>query len=243
MAISIELAIVIVGVFIGMWVANWNQERLEKAETRRMLEQLRPELQSKLKTFRIIRNYYAVTRRFADQALAGWDRDPRVSDSQFVIDAYQSSQILGISMNADAWSAIFGSAQLRDIDDTDLRRSLTAVLTSDYQPMVYTAMATPYRQHVREVIPSAVQDEIRAACGDSITSQPAGGGDVYVLPPTCPLKLDPAIAKRTAASLRAQPELVGELNWHVATIATYLGNCQRLENRMRKLQGLLDKKG
>ena len=42
MAISIELVIVIVGVFIGIWVANWNQERVKKQETREMLVQLKP---------------------------------------------------------------------------------------------------------------------------------------------------------------------------------------------------------
>ncbi len=30
LAIAIELAIVIIGVFIGIWVANWNQERSER---------------------------------------------------------------------------------------------------------------------------------------------------------------------------------------------------------------------
>ena len=44
LAITIELAIVIIGVFIGIWVANWNQERLERNETRQTLLQLEPEL-------------------------------------------------------------------------------------------------------------------------------------------------------------------------------------------------------
>ena len=45
MAISIEVVIVIVGVFIGTQVSNWNAERLEKRETQRMLSQLKPSLQ------------------------------------------------------------------------------------------------------------------------------------------------------------------------------------------------------
>ena len=36
-AIAIEFAIVIVGVFIGTQVSNWNQERIEKSETAQLL--------------------------------------------------------------------------------------------------------------------------------------------------------------------------------------------------------------
>ena len=43
-AILIELGIVILGVFIGTQVSNWNAGRLEKVETRRMLVQLKPNL-------------------------------------------------------------------------------------------------------------------------------------------------------------------------------------------------------
>jgi hypothetical protein len=42
-AIAIEFFIVVLGVFIGTQVANWNQARLEKQATNRMLDQLRPE--------------------------------------------------------------------------------------------------------------------------------------------------------------------------------------------------------
>ena len=40
--ITIELFIVIIGVFVGTQVSNWNEGRLQKRQTQRMLEQLRP---------------------------------------------------------------------------------------------------------------------------------------------------------------------------------------------------------
>ena len=45
-AIALDLGIVIIGVFIGTQVSNWNQERLESRETERLLQELRPELKS-----------------------------------------------------------------------------------------------------------------------------------------------------------------------------------------------------
>ncbi|MEP7315133.1 MAG: hypothetical protein ABI667_00385 [Sphingomicrobium sp.] len=101
-AIAIELMIVIVGVFIGTQVSNWNQQRLEDLETQHRLEQLKPELQRIRIRADFMRNYYATTRRYAEIAFAGWAGDPKVSDNDFVIAAYQASQLndAGIYDNA-----------------------------------------------------------------------------------------------------------------------------------------------
>ncbi len=45
-AVALDLAVVIVGVFIGTQVSNWNQDRIEKREAERLLLELRPALQS-----------------------------------------------------------------------------------------------------------------------------------------------------------------------------------------------------
>ena len=93
--ITIELAIVIVGVFVGNQVSNWNEARLQRRQTARMLEQLRPELALDIDYFESVRSYYRMTKKYADIALAGWHGDPRISDAQFVLSAYQASQIYG----------------------------------------------------------------------------------------------------------------------------------------------------
>ncbi|HET7606063.1 MAG TPA: hypothetical protein VFK28_08350 [Sphingomicrobium sp.] len=233
-AIAIEFVIVVLGVFIGTQVANWNQARLEKQSTRRMLLQLVPELQAELQFFANIEDYYRTTRRYADQAAAGWNGG-RMTDSEFVIAVYQSSQINGIGINPDSWSLTFGGEQLRNIQDPNVRRNLEVVLTSDYGPVEFNAVATPYREQVRHIIPIEIQDEIRRACGDHNMKSNYG---IYlpVLPRSCALKLDPVKAAATAAALRAQPQLAGELRWHLAEIATFLSNAETLALPMRALQ-------
>ena len=73
MTIAIELVIVIIGVFVGNQVSNWNEERLQKRETERMLEQLRPELAGKLKFFASARGAMAwvEVRALLDEVEAG----------------------------------------------------------------------------------------------------------------------------------------------------------------------------
>jgi hypothetical protein len=241
MAIVIELTIVIVGVFVGTQVSNWNQERLEKQATNRMLEQLKPELENQLAFFESARAYYKRTRPFADQALAGWAGDGRVSDNQFVIAAYQASQIYGIGINAQNWALTFGGNQMRDIADQRVRRNLAVVLTADYEPVGFNAVATPYREHVRQIIPDSLQDQIRASCGDKNVTR-EGAQYLVVLPPSCPLELEPAATAKAAKALRAHPELVHELNWHLAAVANYLTNVDGLENAFRALGDSLEKR-
>jgi hypothetical protein len=234
-AITIEFLIVVIGVFIGTQVANWNQERLAKLETERMLEQLVPELQSQIEFFDSVSTYYATSRRFADLALEGWKDDARLNDSDFVIAAYQASQVTGIGTNAENWAITFGGDQLRNIENPRIRRNMELMLTSDYSTVTFNSVATPYRENVRRVIPIKVQDDIRRECGDR--NVPGKYGFVLVvLPETCSLKIPPAEAASIAAALRARPSLVEELNWHLAAIAVLLVNAEILVIPIRELR-------
>lgn len=231
-AVVIEFLIVVIGVFLGTQVANWNQQRGAREETERMLVQLKPELGSQIEFFRNGRIYYATTRRYADRALAAWAGDAGVSDNEFVIAAYQASQIYGIGINAENWALTFGGEQLRNIDDARLRRNLQLVLTQDYASVGSQAVATLYREQVRRVIPIHIQDKIRARCGDRLVPD----ADYSILPATCPLKLDEAEARTTAAALRARPDLTQELSWHLAAVAAYMASAELLEKPIRDLR-------
>ncbi|MCL6698135.1 hypothetical protein LZ496_04955 [Sphingomonas sp. NSE70-1] len=145
-AIAIEFFIVVMGVFIGTQVSNWNQQRLEKREAEQMLVNLAPELHAQMEFFTSVRTYYATTRRYADRALAAWNGDHDVSDEQFVIAAYQASQITGIGTNAENWALTFGGNQLRNIADPKVRRNIEVLLTTDYEPVSLNSVATRYRE-------------------------------------------------------------------------------------------------
>jgi hypothetical protein len=121
LAICIELAIVIFGVFIGTQVANWNEERLERRQTQRMLIRLQPELDKLLDFHASARSYYRITRAYATTAFAGWQGEPTVSDRDFVIAAYQASQIYATPVNGAIWATIFGADRLHVCRHFDAR--------------------------------------------------------------------------------------------------------------------------
>jgi hypothetical protein len=239
--IAIELAIVIVGVFVGNQVSNWNQARLEKEQTARMLEQLGPELSGETDYFRSVGRYYDVTGRYADVALAGWNGDRRITDPQFVIAAYQASQVYGVGINGETWTLVFGGDQLRNIDDQKLRRHLGDVLTTDYTNVGLATMQTAYRNDVRLVIPNDIQSEIRARCGDRLVEDSADQ-NIFVLPAECPLALDPAKVSAAAKALRMHPSLAGELALHLGSVNAYLQNMEIIEVKIEKLEKDLERR-
>jgi hypothetical protein len=233
-AIMIELVIVIVGVFVGTLVANWNQDRVSHAETRKMIAQLDPTLHQLTDYFRTARTYYDTTRAYSDTAIAGWRRDPRVNDSDFVIAAYQASQIYTLGINGSTWSTILGTDRLRDIEDPKLRSDLTLLMTSDYSQFDQAGVNTPYRHNVRRVIPIEIQDAIRERCGDR---QQPDNLAILALPPSCRIAIPPADAAKAAAVLRAHPELLEDLQGHIAAIAAFRDNTIPLETAARRIKG------
>ena len=225
-AILIEFAIVVAGVFVGTQVSNWNAARLEKVETRKMLVQLEPNLKVMADFFDTARIYYATTRGYATTALAGWDGDPAVGDADFVISAYQSSQILTFATTSSTWATVLGADRLRQVDDPAIRSDLSFLLSADYSQLDLAAVNTPYRQNVRRIIPLDLQDRIRATCGDRADPD---NPLYFTLPRRCNLAIDPATAWRAAAALRAHPELKADLQWHIAAQAALLSNMQLFE--------------
>ena len=236
-AITIELAIVIIGVFIGLQVSNWNQERLENRETQQILARLKPELQNLLKNCASARAYYRITRAYADTAFAGWRGDPRISDGNFVIAAYQASQIYSTATNNAAWGNIFGADRLRSIEDPALRSNLAFLMYSDTRPTDTQSVDTPYRQNVRRIIPVEIQDAIRAKCGDR---RPTDNPQLFYLPERCDLDLPASAAAEAAAALRAHPELVEDLRWHTAAQAAFVANTVAFETKTRQLKRQVD---
>jgi hypothetical protein len=228
-AVAIDFLIVVLGVFVGIQASNWNQARIDREATQRLLMRIEPEIDQIIDFATNTRDYYATSRRFAETAFAAWNGDPKVSDNDFVIAAYQASQIHGLGQS-QSWAAVFGADQLRNVDDDRLRLPLARLMAFDVENLNSTAVASRYREDVRMVIPDSVQQAIRRSCGDQLIP---GDTTQLTLPHRCLLRLDPATAKQVAAALRAHPELARELRLHLAGVASFLNSLMQYEREAR----------
>ena len=107
------------------------------------------------------------------------------------------------------------------------------LMTSDYAQFDQAGLDTPYRHNVRRVIPVEIQDAIREQCGDR---QQPGNLAILSLPPICKIAIPPADAAKAAAILRAHPELLEDLQLHIAAIATFRANSIPVETAARRIK-------
>lgn len=220
-AVVVEFLLVVLGVFLGIAAANWNEERLERRETRQLLGELHQELTDWVAYIDSLERYYEAVATYSDRAEAGWSDPSTVPDTDFVIAAYQASQVSAVANSAGVWSMIFGAANLRDIEDPTVRRDLATLMTFDYATVDLRSVATRYREEVRKTIPNEMQAQIRRECGDR-----AGQRGQYILPVQCTIELPAAKTRMAAAALRRRPELLAELHWHRAAVANQMAQAQ-----------------
>ena len=237
MTIGIELIIVILGVFIGTWVANRNQDASERRQAEQMIAELRPGLTNFAQSLAAAQVYFAVANKYGDVAFAGWAGSRKVADKDFVIAAYQASQITQVALNGGSWTQIYGGSQLSRLPDPQLRRDLAWVMALDFGQLGLANTATPYRQHVREIIPADIQDAIRAKCGDYIAP---GQGIITILPATCDVDFPAGRWAAAAQALRANPQLIRELRWHRAAIASFTFVAGIFSSRVKRALDRID---
>src|SRR6476659_2656522 len=92
-AVAIDLAIVVVGVFLGTQVSNWNQARIDRERAASYRERLVDELMFNGRQFRQQIAYYETAKRHGLAALTALEHGRESGGEEFVVDAYQATQI------------------------------------------------------------------------------------------------------------------------------------------------------
>ena len=232
-AIFIEFVIVVLGVMIGNMVANWNAERLEAKAGDTLILQALPVVELTAKNAGEMIAYYDVVHAYGERATRAWADPALLDDEQFVVSAYQASQIIILFETSSVFGTAIGADAIRNIDDKDLRWAMLGKLSTTADGMTMKDVDGPYREHVRNLIPLAIQEAIRAKCGDQTD------GYMVRLPKTCGLDLPASQFAQTAAGLRAHPELVGELAWQMSLVANIQATARNSKQRDLELIRLI----
>ena len=220
-AIWIDLVIVVVGVFLGIQVANWNtalaDERLGRVYATRLTADLAQDLGSR----RALVAYYAVVLdnvERTDALLA----DPTADPQALVVAAYRATEINYQPPSEATWSEIVSSG------DTGLLPRNVARLVAEYfafdtaRSSLDGLTASVYRHRVRMIIPLAVQKALRAGCSDARNQALQVTGFV----PGCTLDMSPEVIEATASALRADPSVIDSLRYQYSEVYSAHVNIQ-----------------
>ncbi|QIK97031.1 hypothetical protein G7076_11905 [Sphingomonas sp. HDW15A] len=217
-AVLIDVGIVVLGVFLGIQASNWNEGRKTRALGADYRQQILSDLDNNITDLASRRVYYSAVRDRSLATLAAIESSsgPR-DDARLVLDAYQASEVFNRQTVRGAYDEMTASGLGPDVAQLPVRAKMNsyyaAVLAADRTFLA----TTDYRDRVRRLIPSAVQQYIRSNCGDRIR-QHQNGLRTATLRRGCPMSLPPASVREAAARLRSDANLEGDLNRHIADL-------------------------
>jgi len=224
-AVAVELVVVVVGVFLGVQAANWNQDREQDlrsvAFTGRLKDDLRVEAWNYEIQIGYNRQVLANAQRAAD-ALAG--RAP-LSDEALLVAAYRATQFNGNSRRRATYDELTSTGEIGLIRDKGLRTLAMDVYT---QPQIEQidrhGQESEYRHAFRMAMPWRIQQSLLEHCGDHVLEPGNYAGIATVLDYPCTSGLAPDVAASSADMLRSDPRFLALLQLRIADIATDLAN-------------------
>ena len=92
-AVGVDVAIVVVGVFLGTQANNWNQDRVERSEAHEYRAQIIDTLRANEADIAARAHYYRQVRAHAIAALNALKQPDSSLGEPFLIDTYQASQV------------------------------------------------------------------------------------------------------------------------------------------------------
>ncbi len=163
-AIAIDFVIVVVGVFIGIQVANWNEGRVNDARATRYLERIQSDLEADLGNYRDRISFWAAVSDYGRSGLAYADtgRAGDVTQWDLLLAYFQASQVAEFVTTGTTYEELKSAGELGLITNIELRNALGTYYTNAGNPALSERPA--YRQNVRGIIPLDLQLYVWANC-------------------------------------------------------------------------------
>lgn len=240
--VAIELLIVVLGVFIGMQVSNWNAER-EIAQrgavfSARLTEDLREEDWG----YQLLLGYSRQVLVHANRAVNALDGTALLDDEALLVSAYRATQYKQVLRRRGTYDELISTGTIGLIRDKRLRETAIRLYNSaTIDNVAREGMLSRYREAFRMTLPNKVQHALAKACGDHTTPPGDYASIEKVLDYPCQTGLDAATTHAAAEALRANPDLVPLLRLRIADIETRIGdmtsNNRPIMDDLRRIAG------
>jgi len=240
-AVAIDFVIVVFGVFIGIQVSNWNDERQREQTAKVYIERIRQDLRVNLADLRERLAYFSQVRTSALGALEALDRPKQDLGEQFLIDTYQASQMLPRRFGRDTYDEILSVGANDAIADVPTRTRLANFYRSIEAQLVLLQPEMLYRNSIRAHMPYPVQTAIRAACNDITDTGPAGE-PIVTLPANCDPDLTPKEVSEAVAAI-LELDIRSNLTRRVTDLDLKLLALQQTIDRTGMLDAYLENTG
>jgi len=205
-AIWIEFILLVVGVFLGIQVANWNEERSLRAQERTYLTELSDEVRSNVRQIEYRTAYTQILLESGKTARNFLESDtPCVQDcSSLLADFFIASQFWGTPLS----QTILVEMQRLGLPRSKAIKSSIQIFYNTTTGMDVTVDSQPrYRENVRGYMSA---DLIRGLWTDCWTFE---DGSLEILRPDCKARLSNDEASALLEKIRRSPDLAKDLDF------------------------------
>ncbi len=176
-AVGLDVIVVIVGIFLGLQVTNWQERINEDNAAKEYLNRLHDDLQVDLETINHREKYWTQVKEYSDIALVYLEAPELIPDDhwKYLLAVFQSSQITPFEVRDITYKELQQTGQMLLLRDKVLRTELAEYYSFNSGVAAETLLrAIPaYRSHVRGLIPTDITAYIWLNCiaQDDINSQ------------------------------------------------------------------------
>ncbi len=221
--VAVEILIVVIGVFLGLQVNNWNENRFENRQSAEYTERLIADLRVEAWNYDVMIGYLGEVKSNADRALEVLDGSQVLSDEQLLISAYRATQYTDGVRRRATYDELTSTGKIGLIRDLSLRDTAASVYNRVYIDRV-TEEGTyaPYRIAFRKLLPVAVQDALVQNCGDRFIAVLDYSAIQNQLDYECETGLTAEQIDDAVKKLRGDPDIVPLLRLQAANLRTHV---------------------
>ncbi len=227
-AVAIDFVITVVGVFVGLQAANWNEARVDRQRAHAYLERIHADLETDIANYRDRIAFWGVVSNYGRAGLASAETEagPNSHQWRLLLAFFQASQVAEYYTTSATFDELKSAGDLHLISNVELRNALAGYYMLAANPVLTERPA--YRVHVRGIVPIDIQDYIWSTCFTTMAT-----GEQTLI--DCPSPVSEARAATVVSVIRSDRALMGELRYWMSTmmVATHLG-----ETRVTRAQEL-----
>jgi hypothetical protein len=211
-AVGIDFVIVVVGVFVGIQVSNWNAARQDHARAEKFLERIHAALLTDVEGVDRRLAYWGKVQDYGAAALAYAEEGRMKNGSAWetLLAFYQASQVWTYSPADATYREMTAAGELGLLPDA-LRDGLASYYDVSQRNAAIYQHFPAYREKIRGLTPSRIQSRIWDECHRSLT------GDRHEFVECKDLAGEPE-SRAVIDGFAAQPDLVADLRFWMTNI-------------------------
>lgn len=220
-AFGIEFVIVVLGIFIGLQVSNWNQERAVGQQAANFAERLRTDLREEDWAYQLLISYNREVLANAQRAASALEGTTTTSDESLLICAYRATQYKQRLRRRATYDELISTGTIGLIRDQKLRDTAMRVYNMPtIDNSVREGMQSRYREAFRMSVPNDVQRALAKQCGDRYIETGDYAAITGSLDYPCTTGLSEQAIGEAAKALRSNGTLLPLLRVRIADIET-----------------------